>query len=100
MTTKNVTPWFLWPFVAVWDLLALVINIIGRILAALLGLVLMIVGIALIITIAGIPIGPMQLSLEKSLSISGIIVNTDNTGFLGYFANIHNITIDNTYASG
>ncbi len=72
MTTKNATPWFLWPFVAVWDLLALIINIIGRILAALLSLVLMIVGIALIITIAGIPIGIPLVILGLLLMVRSI----------------------------
>ena len=72
MTTKNAAPWFLWPFVAVWDLLALVINIIGRILAALLGLVLMIVGIALIMTVAGMPIGIPLVILGLLLMVRSI----------------------------
>jgi len=57
MTAKKTAPWFLWPFVAVWDLLALVLNITGRVLAAILGVGLMIVGIALTMTVAGAPIG-------------------------------------------
>lgn len=54
---KKAESWFLWPFVAVWNLLALVLNITGRILAGILGLVLMIVGIALTMTVAGAPVG-------------------------------------------
>ena len=57
MTAKKTAPWFLWPFVVVWDLLALVLNITGRVLAAILGVGLMIVGIALAMTVAGAPIG-------------------------------------------
>jgi len=57
MTAKKTAPWFLWPFVAVWDLLALVLNITGRVLAAILGVGLMVVGIALTMTVAGAPIG-------------------------------------------
>ena len=57
MSTKNKEPWFLWPFIAVWNLLALVLNITGRILAGILGVGLMIVGIALTMTVAGAPIG-------------------------------------------
>jgi len=57
MSANKTTPWFLWPFVVVWDLLALVLKITGRILAAILGLVLMVVGIALTMTGAGVPVG-------------------------------------------
>ncbi len=57
MVTKKTTSWFLWPFVALWDLLALVLNITGRVLAAILGVGLMVVGIALTMTIAGAPVG-------------------------------------------
>jgi len=57
MVTKNKEPWFLWPFVAVWNLLALVLNITGRVLAGILGVILMILGIALTMTVAGAPVG-------------------------------------------
>lgn len=57
MSANRTAPWFLWPFVAVWDLLALVLNITGRILAAILGVGLMVVGIALAMTGAGAPVG-------------------------------------------
>jgi len=57
MPTRQKSPWFLWPFILVWDLLALVLNLIGRVLAGILGLALMILGITLIITINGAPVG-------------------------------------------
>jgi len=57
MSVKKKVPWFLWPFVVVWDLLALVLNITGRVLAAILGVGLMVVGIALTMTVAGAPVG-------------------------------------------
>ncbi len=57
MVTKKTSPWFLWPFVTVWNLLALVLNITGRVLAGVLGLGLMIVGIAFTMTVAGAPVG-------------------------------------------
>ena len=34
------TPWYLWPFVALWELLAGIIKLTGRLVAAILGLVL------------------------------------------------------------
>jgi len=57
MAKERTTPWFLWPFVAVWDLLAVVLKITGRLLGIILALGLMIVGVALTMTIAGAPIG-------------------------------------------
>ncbi len=57
MLTKKTAPWFLWPFFAVWDFLALVLNITGRLLGVLLAVVLMVVGIAFTMTVAGAPVG-------------------------------------------
>ena len=57
MATKNTSSWIFWPFAAIWNLLALVLNITGRVLAAILGVGLMIVGIALTMTVAGAPVG-------------------------------------------
>lgn len=57
MTTKRTKAWFLWPFTAVWNLLALILNLTGRVLAGILGVVLMIIGIALVMTVAGAPVG-------------------------------------------
>jgi len=57
MSARKTASWFLWPFMAVWDLLALVLNITGRVLAAILGVGLMVVGIVLTMTVAGAPVG-------------------------------------------
>ncbi len=57
MVTKKTSPWFLWPFVTVWNLLALILNITGRVLAGILGVGLMILGSALTMTVAGAPVG-------------------------------------------
>jgi uncharacterized Tic20 family protein len=51
------TPWFLWPFVALWDLLAFILSLTGRLVAAVLGLVLMIVGLVLTVTLIAAPVG-------------------------------------------
>ncbi len=56
-SVKSSSPWFLWPFVAVWNLLGLVLNVLGRIVGLVLGLALMAVGIVLIMTVAGAPLG-------------------------------------------
>jgi hypothetical protein len=45
------TPWFLWPFVALWDLLAFILGLTGRLVAAVL------VGIVLTVTLIAAPVG-------------------------------------------
>ena len=43
MTTheKHHTPWYLWPFAAIWKLLAVIVEMTGRLVAMILGIVLM-----------------------------------------------------------
>lgn len=55
--TKRKVPLLLWPFWAIWRLLTLILNLTGRLIAVVLGLVLMIAGAVLIITIVALPIG-------------------------------------------
>ena len=54
---RHSAPWFLWPFAALWDLLAFMLRLTGRVLAAVIGLVLMIIGIVVILTVVGAPLG-------------------------------------------
>ena len=55
--TEQSTPWFLWPFEVIWKLLTLILNLTGRLIAAVLGLVFTIVGIILSVTLIAAPIG-------------------------------------------
>ena len=57
MLQTRTIPWFLWPFMALWELLLLVLIITGRVLGILLALGLMIVGILFTMTITGAAIG-------------------------------------------
>ncbi len=50
-------PWILWPIAALWRLIAGIINATGRLVAIILGVVLMIVGGILTLTIVGAIIG-------------------------------------------
>lgn len=55
-------PLLLWPFVALWRLLGVVLHVTSRIVCALLGFVLMIAGVALAMTVIGAPAGiPLSL---------------------------------------
>jgi len=50
-------PVLLWPFYAVWRLLTLVVELIGRLLCGILGIGLMIAGVAITLSIIGAPLG-------------------------------------------
>lgn len=53
---KN-TCWYLWPFATVWDVLALMLEMTGRIAGIALAIVVMAAGIILTMTVAGAPVG-------------------------------------------
>ncbi len=56
-TTERQVPWILWPFYTIWKLLTLILNITGRIICALLGIVMMIAGVAISLSIVGAILG-------------------------------------------
>lgn len=66
------TPWFLWPFKALWDLLEAIIRLTGRLVAAIIGLVFMIVGFVLTITVLASPIGIPLMVFGFLLMIRGV----------------------------
>ena len=62
MTEQNKTPWFLWPFVALWRLVTWILELTGRFVAILLGIVFMVVGVMVTLTVIGAIVGvPMFL---------------------------------------
>ena len=65
-------PWLLWPFVALWKLIAAIVGLTGRLLAVVLGLVLMIVGVVLCVTIIGAIAGVPMIIVGFLLVIRGI----------------------------
>jgi len=54
---KKQVPWFLWPFWAIWKLVIGIIALTGRVVGAVLGLALMIVGLVASLTVIGAVIG-------------------------------------------
>ena len=50
-------PVLLWPFYAVWRLLTFILRLVGRFLAAILGLALMAIGMTITVTLVGAPVG-------------------------------------------
>jgi hypothetical protein len=69
---KQRTSWLLWPFVALWKLLAGIIGLTGRLVAAILGLVLMIVGLIATLTVVGAIIGIPLLIFGFLLILRGL----------------------------
>lgn len=65
------TPVIFWPFVAIWNLMELILRLTGRLAAAILGLVLMIAGAALCITIIGTVIGIPLIAFGFALILRG-----------------------------
>lgn len=54
---KRGTPILFWPFVAIWRLLTFILVITGRLLCAILGLLIMAIGVAVTLSVVGAPIG-------------------------------------------
>jgi len=55
--TKKQIPWYLWPFAALWKLLAVIVEMTGRFVAMVLGVVLIVVGVIVSLTIIGAIVG-------------------------------------------
>jgi hypothetical protein len=55
--TKHGTPWYLWPFIAIWRLLAAIVELTGRFLAMVLGIVFIVVGVIVSLTVVGAIVG-------------------------------------------
>lgn len=56
-SSERRVPILLWPFYAIWRLLTFILEVVGRMLAALLGLALMIAGVMVTMTFVMAPIG-------------------------------------------
>ncbi|MDA0679794.1 MAG: hypothetical protein O3A13_12510 [Proteobacteria bacterium] len=56
-SAESHVPWILWPFYAIWKILTFILNITGRIICAVLGLSLMVAGVAISLSIVGAVLG-------------------------------------------
>ncbi|NLF49805.1 MAG: hypothetical protein GX577_01585 [Leptolinea sp.] len=57
MSESKHIPFLLWPFYAIWKLIEWIFLLTGRLIGVVLGLVLMIVGIVLTLTVVGAIVG-------------------------------------------
>lgn len=59
---KGKTPWILWPFIALWRLVSGIFELVGRVVAIALGIILLVVGVILCLTVIGLVVGiPMAI---------------------------------------
>lgn len=62
-TQKHHTHWYFWPFRAIWRLLATIVEMVGRFTAMLIGILLILAGILISLTLIGAIIGiPLALT--------------------------------------
>lgn len=57
MAESKKVSWVLWPFVAVWRLVTFILEMTGRFVAILLGIVLIAVGVLVSLTVVGAVVG-------------------------------------------
>ncbi len=66
------TPWFLWPFAALWEFVTWILRLTGRLLAIVVGLVLMTIGVLISLTIIGAIIGVPLALVGFLLALRGL----------------------------
>lgn len=66
------TPWILWPFRAVFELIEWILRLTGRLVAAILGLVIMIIGFVLTAIVIAAPVGLPMILFGFILMVRGI----------------------------
>jgi len=65
-------PWYLWPFWALWRLVVGIVAATGRLVAVILGLVFLIVGVVLTVTIVGAIVGIPFIIFGLLLMVRGL----------------------------
>ena len=68
----NRVPWYLWPFQAIWRLITWIVRLTGRLLAIILGFVLIIIGAVLCITVILLPVGIPMIVFGFLLTMRGL----------------------------
>jgi hypothetical protein len=64
--------WYLWPFAAVWRLIATIVGLTGRFVAMVIGLVFIVVGVAVSLTVIGAIVGIPMAIVGVLLFLKGI----------------------------
>lgn len=64
--------WLLRPFIWLWNFIAFIITLTGRLLAVILGIILMILGVILTITVVGAIVGIPLITIGLLLAVRGL----------------------------
>lgn len=72
MINPKKSPWLLRPFIWIWNFIAYIITLTGRFVAVILGIVLMIVGAILTITVVGAIVGIPLIFIGVLLVVRGL----------------------------
>ena len=72
IASKRHVPWYLWPFWSIWQVVAFIVGLTGRLLAVVLGFVFMLVGVILTVTVVGAIIGIPMIILGFLILLKGI----------------------------
>lgn len=70
--SRRRVPWILWPFVAIWRLVALIVELTGRLIAVVLGSVLVLAGLLVSLTVIGAIVGLPLALLGLLLVVRGL----------------------------
>ena len=71
MIDPKKSPWILRPFIWIWNFIAFIITLTGRLLAVILGVLLMIVGAILTVTVIGAIVGIPLIIIGLLLVVRG-----------------------------
>lgn len=66
-------PWIFWPFKIFWDVLTGILNITGRLIACILGIIAVVIGLILTFTVVAAPIGIPLMIIGLLLLIRSIL---------------------------
>jgi hypothetical protein len=72
MIDPKISPWLLRPFIWLWNFIAYIITLTGRFVAVILGIVLMILGAVLTITVVGAIVGIPLIIMGVLLVVRGL----------------------------
>jgi hypothetical protein len=69
---RKSVPWYLWPFWAIWRLVTFIFELTGRLVAVILGLLLMIAGALVSLTVIGLVLGVPLIIIGFLLVLRGL----------------------------
>jgi hypothetical protein len=72
MIDSKKSPWLLRPFIWIWNLIAFIVTLTGRLVAVILGLVFLLVGVLLTITVIGAIVGIPLIIFGVLLVVRGL----------------------------